>query len=372
MDLDRLYQHSWFRGKALAPATVLLCGVGAVGLKILEHLVRSGVRSIYVLDRDTVEPTNLSCAYTYYDIGMRKVDAAAFRMRQINPEVDIIPIYGDLEFDLSWGLLRKVDLVIAALDSRRARMALNEHACFTRTPYLDVGVDGESMSLALRLYRPTSEQDFACYLCGFHPEDFALLEQRMACGENRKNEGLTNSLIAGTAAAFAAAEALKFLMGDESFCGHELRLNMEHQVLLPPAKLPPNPECLCAHGHYVDKKNLMVVGPVESTTLMQVWKRAGRRLGTNLRLELGRELARAVQCGCGNSSAHQLINPRTLRCSACGKERQPTLQTHTLGKSDLEELGGFTFTELGFPTGDIIAARAGDRELFIEFKTEEA
>ena len=75
----------------LAAARVAVFGVGGVGGHVVEALVRSGVGSIDIFDADTVAPSNINrqVVALHSTIGRNKVDVAAERAMDINPEVKV-------------------------------------------------------------------------------------------------------------------------------------------------------------------------------------------------------------------------------------------------------------------------------------------
>ena len=78
--------------KKLNKSSVIVFGVGGVGGAVLEALVRGGVGTIAVVDKDTVDVTNINrqLIATNNNIGEKKVDAAEKRALSINPDVNII------------------------------------------------------------------------------------------------------------------------------------------------------------------------------------------------------------------------------------------------------------------------------------------
>lgn len=74
--------------RAMSAADVLLLGAGGMGSGILQSLVGLGVGRVRLVDFDTVEEKNLSrqFAYTFADIGRRKVDAAREWAARYAPE----------------------------------------------------------------------------------------------------------------------------------------------------------------------------------------------------------------------------------------------------------------------------------------------
>src|SRR3989344_5484456 len=70
---------------------VAIVGVGALGTVAAELLARAGVGSLILIDRDTVEESNLQ-RQTLFDeknIGKNKASAAEKRIKEINAEIKI-------------------------------------------------------------------------------------------------------------------------------------------------------------------------------------------------------------------------------------------------------------------------------------------
>lgn len=77
--------------KRLANAKVLVVGVGGVGCAAVEALCRAGVGSITLCDGDVYSETNLNRQLfaTVDTLGQSKAEAAAIRVRSINPACDV-------------------------------------------------------------------------------------------------------------------------------------------------------------------------------------------------------------------------------------------------------------------------------------------
>ena len=111
----------------LRNARVAVFGVGGVGGYAVEALVRSGVGTVDVFDKDDVSVTNLNRQIIALNstVGQDKVTVIAARMRDINPEVVIcehkmfyLPENAD-EIDLT-----QFDFVVDAVDTVAAKIEL--------------------------------------------------------------------------------------------------------------------------------------------------------------------------------------------------------------------------------------------------------
>lgn len=74
--------------------TVLIIGLGGVGGYALEALVRSGIGKVIIVDNDKVDVSNLNRQVISLNsnIGIKKVDAFYNRIKDINPECEVIKI----------------------------------------------------------------------------------------------------------------------------------------------------------------------------------------------------------------------------------------------------------------------------------------
>ena len=104
----------------LTRARVVVVGLGAVGGYAAEGLARSGVGNIRLIDTDTVQISNINrqvIAMTS-TLDMDKVDAAAVRLRDINPDIQLEPIKAFFHRDTAAELIpMDVDFVIDAIDA---------------------------------------------------------------------------------------------------------------------------------------------------------------------------------------------------------------------------------------------------------------
>lgn len=77
--------------KKLKNSKVAVFGCGGVGGYVVEALVRSGIGYIDLIDNDTISPTNINrqILATTATIGKSKVDVAAKRAKEINPDITV-------------------------------------------------------------------------------------------------------------------------------------------------------------------------------------------------------------------------------------------------------------------------------------------
>ena len=112
--------------------TVLIVGVGGVGGYSLESLVRSGVSNIIIIDKDTVDISNLNrqIISNIDNIGNIKVEEAKNRALSINKDINITTINEFLGKDNLEAILKefKFDYIIDACDTVTTKIELIKYA----------------------------------------------------------------------------------------------------------------------------------------------------------------------------------------------------------------------------------------------------
>ena len=123
---------------------VLINGAGSVGSYIAEQMVRSGVGAVTLIDPDTVEFANLSRTnFTAADVGHLKINALSRRLLSVSPSLSITRVPSnlhDLSTETLTRLFNQADVVICAVDDRRAQLLINHFAYHHRKPAVFVGI----------------------------------------------------------------------------------------------------------------------------------------------------------------------------------------------------------------------------------------
>lgn len=76
----------------------------------------------------------------------------ARRAMEINPQIEVVPIVGNLFSDVGLGLYKAVDVVIGCLDSRIARYQLNRMSLRAGKTWIDGSI--ENLTGVVRVYSP--------------------------------------------------------------------------------------------------------------------------------------------------------------------------------------------------------------------------
>ncbi|MGN0451202.1 MAG: ThiF family adenylyltransferase [Acutalibacteraceae bacterium] len=130
----------------LKNSTVAVFGVGGVGSYAAEALVRSGVGRIFIYDNDRVAKSNINRQLIALSstVGVFKTEAAAARLRDINPDCTVIEkrefvtSESDIPFD-------SFDFIIDAVDNVTAKLFLAIEAERKGVPIISVMGTGNKL-----------------------------------------------------------------------------------------------------------------------------------------------------------------------------------------------------------------------------------
>ena len=131
----------------LQSKTILVAGLGAVGGYAVEGIARLGVGSIRIADFDTVSRSNINRQLYALEstIGRSKVDVAAARIKDINPQCHVYPMNLFVHNDTIAKLTEQpLDLIIDAIDSLNPKIELLTFAYNNKIPVIS------SMGASLR------------------------------------------------------------------------------------------------------------------------------------------------------------------------------------------------------------------------------
>jgi adenylyltransferase/sulfurtransferase len=120
----------------LKSAKVAVTGAGGLGCPVSTYLSLAGVGRIDLFDMDNVELSNFNrqFLYTPEDVGKPKVEAAAKRLRAVNPEIEVNAINEQITYDNVFELLKGYDAVVDGTDNFPVRYAVNDACVVNKTP----------------------------------------------------------------------------------------------------------------------------------------------------------------------------------------------------------------------------------------------
>jgi adenylyltransferase/sulfurtransferase len=116
--------------KKLKAAKVLLIGTGGLGAPLGLYLTAAGIGRIGLVDFDVVDFTNLQrqVIHTTPDVGKKKIESAAEKMKAINPHVEIVKHETALSSENALDILKDYDIVVDGTDNFPTRYLVND-AC---------------------------------------------------------------------------------------------------------------------------------------------------------------------------------------------------------------------------------------------------
>ncbi|MEM2905730.1 MAG: HesA/MoeB/ThiF family protein [Candidatus Bathyarchaeia archaeon] len=187
----------------LKEGTVSLVGLGGLGSPIATQLTAMGVGHLRLVDRDVVERSNLQRQHLYSvdSIGYPKVEAAAERLKRLNPNVDLELLPLSVRSSNAELIVKGADVVVDGLDRMAPRYALNRAAVKAQVPY----VFGAAIEMFgnVSTILPGSTACLECFLPGLNDD---LLPTCAVAG--------VHPSIIGIVASIETAEAVRVLLGE--------------------------------------------------------------------------------------------------------------------------------------------------------------
>ncbi len=116
--------------RRLKASSVLLIGTGGLGSPLALYLAAAGVGRLGLVDYDTVDESNLQrqIIHGYSTLGVSKIESAARRIRDLNPDVQIDKYEVPLTSENALELIEPYDVIIDGTDNFPTRYLVND-AC---------------------------------------------------------------------------------------------------------------------------------------------------------------------------------------------------------------------------------------------------
>jgi molybdopterin/thiamine biosynthesis adenylyltransferase len=366
---DTLRLISWWQQEKVAKAKVMVVGAGALGNEILKNLALVGIGHILIIDFDIVEAANLtrSVLFRAEDIGKLKAEVAAQRLKELNPDVKVAYICGDITSDVGLGVFRSMDIVLVGVDNFGARISANR-ACFkVGTPWINGGI--QELVGEFHLYIPGKG---ACYECNLPTEAYREIKNRISCllpiEEVEQGRVPTTPTIASIIGGLQVQEALKLIHGHEISGGSGLIFNgLTNEYL--PANFPMNKRCL---NHNQIKSVLTSGSGADDITFGELLNMAEQKLGAGAAIHLDFDLVFRATCSCGYDEQIlkrlDKLSSNALRCPKCKKLMQPHI-TSNISRATPWFLDK-TLTQGQLPPFHIITARNAKSVIHFELDAD--
>lgn len=122
--------------KKLKAARVLAIGTGGLGSPLALYLAAAGIGTLGLVDFDVVDDSNLQRQVLFGtgDVGRPKLAAAAERLKDLNPNVDVVPFEERLTSENALSIFRSFDIVADGTDNFPTRYLVNDACVLTGKP----------------------------------------------------------------------------------------------------------------------------------------------------------------------------------------------------------------------------------------------
>ena len=223
----------------LKAARVLCIGTGGLGSPLALYLAAAGVGTLGLVDFDVVDYTNLQrqIIHTTADVGRKKLDSAADKLKAINPFVNVRTFDTFLNSENALDLFREFDIIADGTDNFPTRYLVNDACVLSGKPNVYGSIfrfEGQASVFA-------TEQG-PCYRCLYpEPPPPGLVP---SCAE-----GGVLGILPGLVGIIQATEVVKLALGaGDPLIGRLLlvdALSMKFREL----KLRKNPDCPVCGTH---------------------------------------------------------------------------------------------------------------------------
>ncbi|HEY1251567.1 MAG TPA: molybdopterin-synthase adenylyltransferase MoeB [Thermoanaerobaculia bacterium] len=220
--------------KRLKSARVLAVGAGGLGSPLALYLAAAGVGTIGLVDFDVVDDSNLQRQILYgtADVGRPKLAAASARLRDLNPNVEVVALEERLTSENALSIVRGFDVVADGTDNFPTRYLVNDACVLTGKPNVYASIfrfEGQASVFWA--------EKGPCYRCLYaEPPPPGLVP---SCAE-----GGVLGILPGLLGTIQATETIKLLLGaGDPLIGRLLlvdALSMRFREL----KLRKNPDCV--------------------------------------------------------------------------------------------------------------------------------
>lgn len=198
----------------LTAGRVLVIGAGGLGSAALMYLAAAGVGTLGIVDYDTVDLSNLERQILHRTsrLGVPKTESAADTLRDINPDVHLIPCRMRVTPENIMEIIRDYDIVLDCTDRFENKLLINDACVAAKKPFVHAGVLGASGQILT--WRPGP---WSCLRC--------LMGDLPAADESNAAFGVLGAAV-GVISSMQALEAIKFLLEKgELLTGRMLHFN---------------------------------------------------------------------------------------------------------------------------------------------------
>ena len=223
----------------LKQAKVLCIGTGGLGAPLGLYLAAAGVGRIGLVDFDSVDFTNLQRQVLFgtSDVGRPKITAAADRLRNLNPEIQIDTFETHLSSENALEIFKDYDIIVDGTDNFPTRYLVNDASVMLGKPNVYGSIFRFEGQITIFGY-----PDGPCYRCLYpEPPPPGLVP---SCAE-----GGVLGVLPGIVGTIQAAETLKLIIGKGQPLIGRLLLFDALATRFRELKLRKNPDCPVCGAH---------------------------------------------------------------------------------------------------------------------------
>lgn len=196
--------------RRLKEAKVLVIGAGGLGCPVLAYLAASGVGEIKIVDGDVVGESNLprQILYTSEDVFNSKAKTAAYRIRALNPFVQVTFLNQYLDKFIALEIFDKYDIVVDCTDNLETRYLINDVCRYYDKPYVSAAIYKHEGQIGVYNVKG-SLNDFSANIADLFP-------QRTSANVLNCSEIGVLSPLPGIIGSIQANEVLKYFLDKET------------------------------------------------------------------------------------------------------------------------------------------------------------
>jgi len=228
----------------LLAGRVLIIGAGGLGSPAGLYLAAAGVGTLGIVDGDLVELGNLQRQILHgtADVGNKKVDSAAARLRAINPDVNVRTYQVRIKAANIRQIIREYDFIIDGTDNFPGKFLINDACYFESIAFSHasvLGFDGQVMSVL--------PGESACYRCVLAcPPPVGTVPSSSEVG--------ILGVVPAVVGALEATEAIKFILGIGELLTNQMLIYDALTGNFRKVSVNRNPQCpLCGNNPSITK-----------------------------------------------------------------------------------------------------------------------
>lgn len=132
--------------RRLKSSKVVVMGAGGLGSPALIYLAAVGVGKLTIVDDERFELSNLNRQVLGWqrDIGRLKAEVAAEKLRELNPDLEVVADVAKITRENVRGLVRDANVVVDGMDNWSTRFIINWGCVREGVPFIHAGIYGFS------------------------------------------------------------------------------------------------------------------------------------------------------------------------------------------------------------------------------------